>query len=84
MPRRHEASERTYETRGTLIALGRPVPHLKSSTEEFRMLYVDPAAGSIALQLAFAAIVGGAITAKRWWGAVKRGLQAAVKHIRAR
>jgi hypothetical protein len=48
------------------------------------MLYVDPAAGSIALQLAFAAIVGGAITAKRWWGAVKRGLQAAVKHIRAR
>jgi hypothetical protein len=48
------------------------------------MLYVDPAAGSIALQVAFAALVGGAITAKRWWGAVKRGLGAAVKRVRAR
>jgi hypothetical protein len=48
------------------------------------MLYVDPAAGSIVLQVAFAAIVGGAVTAKRWWGTVTRGLWTAVKRIRAR
>jgi hypothetical protein len=32
------------------------------------MLYVDPSAGSIFLQVAFAAVVGGALTVKRWWG----------------
>jgi hypothetical protein len=48
------------------------------------MLYVDPAAGSIMLQVAFAAIVGGAVTAKRWWGTVTRGLSAAVKRMRPR
>lgn len=48
------------------------------------MLYVDPAAGSIVLQVAFAAIVGGAITAKRWWGTMKRLLETAAKRIRAR
>jgi hypothetical protein len=48
------------------------------------MLYVDPAAGSIVLQVAFAAMVGGVFTAKRWWGTVKRALGAAVKNIRAR
>jgi hypothetical protein len=48
------------------------------------MLYVDPAAGSIVLQVAVAAIVGGALTAKRWWGSVKQRLGAAAKRIRAR
>lgn len=48
------------------------------------MLYVDPAAGSIVLQVAFAAIVGGALTAKRWWGAVRRSLGEAVKSFRTR
>jgi len=48
------------------------------------MLYVDPAAGSLVLQVAFAAIVGGAITAKRWWGTMKRLLGTAAKRIRAR
>jgi len=46
------------------------------------MLYVDPAAGSIMLQVAFAAIVGGAFTAKRWWGTMKRLLGTAAKRIR--
>ena len=48
------------------------------------MLYVDPAAGSIMLQVAFAALIGGAVTAKRWWGTATRGLSAAVKRIRGR
>lgn len=48
------------------------------------MLYVDPAAGSIVLQVAFAAIVGGALTARRWWAAVRGALAAAVKRVRAR
>ena len=48
------------------------------------MLYVDPAAGSIVLQVAVAAIVGGALTAKRWWASVKQRLGAAAKRIRAR
>ncbi len=47
------------------------------------MVYVDPAAGSIVLQVAFAAIVGGALTAKRWWAAMTRVLGRATKHIRA-
>jgi hypothetical protein len=48
------------------------------------MLYVDPAAGSIVLQVAIAAVVGGVLTAKRWWAAVKQRLGAAAKRIRAR
>lgn len=48
------------------------------------MLYVDPAAGSIVLQVVFAAIVGGALTAKRWWASVKQTLGTAAKRIRAR
>jgi hypothetical protein len=48
------------------------------------MLYVDPAAGSIVLQVAFAAIVGGALTAKRWWTSVKQRLGTAAKRIRVR
>jgi hypothetical protein len=34
------------------------------------MLYIDPSAGSVALQIAVAAIVGGAVTVKRWWGSL--------------
>lgn len=48
------------------------------------MLYVDPAAGSIVLQVAFAAIVGAALTARRWWASVKQRLGTAAKRIRAR
>jgi len=48
------------------------------------MLYVDPAAGSIVLQVAFAAIVGGALTAKRWWATAKQKLETAAKRIRSR
>ena len=47
-------------------------------------MYVDPAAGSIVLQVVFAAIVGGAVTAKRWWGTLVRSLSAAVRQIRPR
>jgi hypothetical protein len=48
------------------------------------MLYVDPAAGSIVLQVAFAAIIGGALTAKRWWATVKGAVGTAVKRMRPR
>jgi hypothetical protein len=48
------------------------------------MLYVDPAAGSILLQVAFAAVVGGALTAKRWWTTVREAVGAALKRVRAR
>lgn len=48
------------------------------------MLYVDPAAGSIVLQVAFAAIIGGALTAKRWWASVKERLGTTAKRIRGR
>lgn len=47
------------------------------------MLYVDPAAGSILLQVAFAAVIGGAITAKRWWGSMRRAVAAVAKRVRA-
>lgn len=56
----------------------RPGP---SETRGFPMLYVDPSAGSIVLQVALAAIVGGAVTAKRWLGAVKRGVHAAARRL---
>ena len=46
------------------------------------MLYVDPAAGSIILQVAFAALVGGALTAKRWWGTLKGALRAGLNRFR--
>ena len=46
------------------------------------MLYVDPAAGSIIVQIAFAALVGGAMTAKRWWGAVKQALRVGLTRSR--
>jgi hypothetical protein len=48
------------------------------------MLYVDPAAGSIVLQVAFAAIVGGALTVKRWWAAAKQLVGTASKRLRPR
>jgi hypothetical protein len=48
------------------------------------MLYVDPAAGSIVLQVAFAAIVGGALTARRWWGTAKAAVGSAMKRMRLR
>jgi hypothetical protein len=42
------------------------------------MLYVDPSAGSLALQVAAAALFTGVITVKRWWataaGAARRAL----------
>jgi hypothetical protein len=39
------------------------------------MLYVDPAAGSIVLQIVFAMVAGGALTARRWWGGFKNRLR---------
>jgi hypothetical protein len=46
------------------------------------MLYVDPAAGSIILQVAFAALVGGALTVKRWWGTLKGALRGGLTRFR--
>lgn len=48
------------------------------------MLYVDPAAGSIILQVAFAAFLGGALTAKRWWGTLMRVLRTRADRLRSR
>jgi len=47
------------------------------------MLYVDPTAGSVILQVTFAAILGGVLTAKRWWGTLRRGVQAGLSWFRA-
>ncbi|MGH9892004.1 MAG: hypothetical protein ACREA0_08490 [bacterium] len=46
------------------------------------MLYVDPAAGSIILQVAFAALLGGALTAKRWWGTLKQAVRTRMNRFR--
>jgi hypothetical protein len=48
------------------------------------MLYVDPSAGSVILQVAFAAMVGGALTAKRWWSSLTRTVRAGMNRIRSR
>ena len=48
------------------------------------MLYVDPAAGSIVLQVAFAAVLGGALTVKRWWSTVRSAIESTVKRMRVR
>ncbi len=48
------------------------------------MLYVHPAAGSIILQVAFAALLGGALTAKEWWGTLKRAVRALMNRCRPR
>jgi hypothetical protein len=48
------------------------------------MLYVDPAAGSIVLQVALAAVLGGMLTAKRWWNTVRATIESTVKRMRVR
>jgi hypothetical protein len=48
------------------------------------MLYVDPAAGSIILQVTFAALLGGALTAKRWWGSVREAVRTRLNRLRPR
>ncbi len=48
------------------------------------MLYVDPAAGSILLQVAFAAVLGGVLTVKRWWTTVRDAIETTVKRMRVR
>jgi hypothetical protein len=44
------------------------------------MLYLDPSAGSLVLQVAAAALFTGVITVKRWWG----GATGAVRRTLAR
>ena len=44
-------------------------------------MYIDPSAGSIILQVAVAAAVGGMLTAKRWWGKVKQAFRASLTRI---
>jgi hypothetical protein len=46
------------------------------------MLYVDPGAGSIALQLALAALVTGAYAIKRWWTSITSVLQRGISRFR--
>jgi hypothetical protein len=46
------------------------------------MLYVDPAAGSIVLQVAFAAVLGGVVTVRRWWSTLRSAIETTVKRMR--
>lgn len=39
------------------------------------MLYVDPGAGSIVLQVAAAAVLGGLFMVKRWWATVQSAVR---------
>ena len=48
------------------------------------MHYVDPAAGSIVLQVAFAAVLGGVLTVRRWWATVRGAIETTVKRMRVR
>jgi hypothetical protein len=48
------------------------------------MAYIDPSAGSMILQVALAAMVGGALTAKRWWGGLTRAVRGSLNRLRSR
>jgi hypothetical protein len=48
------------------------------------MLYVDPSAGSIALQVAVAAMVAGLLFVKRWWSAVTDAIRGGLHRFRRR
>ena len=48
------------------------------------MLYVDPSAGSILLQVAFAVVVGGALTVKRWWWSLTHLVRSGMNRVRPR
>jgi hypothetical protein len=48
------------------------------------MLYVDPSAGSIVLQVAVAAVFAGLLFVKRWWGAVTDALRGGLHRLRRR
>ena len=48
------------------------------------MLYVDPSAGSVFVQIAFAAVVGGALTVRRWWGAFRERVLTGIRGLRRR
>ena len=48
------------------------------------MLYIDPSAGSMVLQVLLAAAVGGALTAKRWWGNLTRSIRGGLNRLRSR
>jgi hypothetical protein len=53
------------------------------SNEEARVLYVDPSAGSMILQVAFAALLGAGLTVRRWWGNVSRIIKSGLGRFRA-
>jgi hypothetical protein len=46
------------------------------------MLYVDPSAGSLVLQVAAAALFTGAITVKRWWGSASGAVRRTLARLR--
>jgi hypothetical protein len=46
------------------------------------MLYVDPSAGSLVVQVAAAALFTGVITVKRWWGAASGAARRALARLR--
>jgi hypothetical protein len=43
------------------------------------MLYIDPGVGSIVLQVVFAALLGAAITTRRWWDTVSRRVRSLIR-----
>jgi hypothetical protein len=46
--------------------------------------YVDPAAGSLAIQIAAAVILGGLVTARRWWISIGDAAKQIWRKIRPR
>jgi hypothetical protein len=46
------------------------------------MLYVDPSAGSMMLQVAAAAFFTGALTVKRWWGSAAGAMRRVLARFR--
>ena len=46
------------------------------------MLYLDPGSGSIALQMAVAAVAAGVYVVKRWWTTMTSMLRRALKGLR--
>jgi hypothetical protein len=45
------------------------------------MLYLDPGAGSVVLQMAAAAVVGSLFFVRRWWGALRTGTRSSWQRL---
>jgi hypothetical protein len=62
---------------GTCVIAGHSI--LQQVQEVILMLYIDPGVGSIVLQVVFAALLGAAITTRRWWDTVSRRVRSLIR-----